>query len=260
MQRGARSGADSLQGCSFLSPRRLIGPLATTGLTLLGLALAAVLALAQASLNPPTAYRAGQAQDSGTAFDSHAVPLIGSPNSPYVVTMFFDYKCPHCQRLHSMLAEAIRRYDGKLAFALFPAPLNTQCNPYVSRNLEQFKDSCELAKIGLAVWLADHDAFAAFDNWVYSPPEPGALWRPRSLAEAQAKAFDLVGQSNFDAAQADPWIDAHMQTSIQMYGETALSGNAVPKLVFGARWVTPEPRDTDDLVSVLHDGLGIPAP
>ena len=53
-----------------------------------------------------------------------------------------------------MLDEAIRRYDGKLAFALCPAPLNTQCNPYIPVDVDQFKDSCELVKTALAVWVA----------------------------------------------------------------------------------------------------------
>ena len=166
------------------------------------------------------------------------MPLVGSPDAPYVVTLLFDYKCPHCQQLHFMLDEAIRRYDGKLAFALCPAPLNTQCNPYIPRDVDEFKDSCELAKIGLAVWVAKREAFPAFDRWMFSL-ESGDLWHPRSLDAARAKAVELVGQAKFDAARADPWIDRYMQTSIRIYGDTIQSGNAVPKLVFGSRWVTP---------------------
>lgn len=37
-------------------------------------------------------------------------------------------------------------------------------------------------------------------------------------------------------------------------------GNAVPKLVFGTRWITPEPNDADDLVLMLHESLGVPQP
>jgi protein-disulfide isomerase len=169
------------------------------------------------------------------ALDPHAVPLIGSPDAQYVVMLLFDYKCPHCQQLHFMLDEAIRRYDGKLAFALCPAPLNTQCNPYIPRDVDEFKGSCDLAKIGLAVWAANREAFPEFDRWMYSL-DSGDRWSPRSLGAATAKAIELVGQAKFDAALSDRWIDQYLQTSIRIYGDTIQNdrhGNALPKLVFG---------------------------
>jgi protein-disulfide isomerase len=92
------------------------------------------------------------------------VPLVGSPDALYVVTLLFDYKCPHCQPLHFMLDEAIRRYGGKLAFALCPTPLDRRCNPYILRDVEAYKDSGELVKVGLAVWVAQREAFPAFDR------------------------------------------------------------------------------------------------
>ncbi len=185
------------------------------------------------------------------------MPLVGSPDAPYVVALLFDYKCPHCQQLHFMLDEAVRRYGGKLAFALCPAPLNTRCNPYVPRDVDEFKDSCELAKVGLAVWVARREAFPAFELWMYSL-ESGDRWQPRSLDAARAKAVELVGRAKFDAAWADPWIDRYMQTSVRIFGDTG--GRAIPKLVFGSRWVIPEPNDADDLVLILHDSLAVPGP
>jgi uncharacterized membrane protein len=254
--------ATPAQDISLAPPRRVIGRFPAIGLTFVGLAVAGILAACQVAFAPPPEYRGGEAQNNRPAIDPHAVPLVGSPDAIYVVTLLFDYRCPHCQELHSMLDEAIRRYDGKLAFALCPAPLNNQCNPYISREMEEFKDSCELAKVGLAVWVARREAFGAFDRWMFSP-EPGQPWRPRSLDAARAKAVELVGQAKFDAARADPWIDRFMQTSIRIYGDTIgpdQSGNAVPKLVFGSRWVTPQPHDTNDLVLILHDTLAVPRP
>jgi len=228
----------------------------------IGLALAGILAASQVALTPPPVYRAGASQNNLPAIDPHAVPLIGSPDAPYVVTLLFDYRCPHCQDLHSMLDEAIRRYNGKLAFALCPAPLNNQCNPYISGEVEQFKDSCELAKIALAVWAANHQKFSQFDRWLFAP-YPGHTWHGRSLDAARAKAIELVGQAKFDAARADPWIDEFLQTSVRIFGNTInpdQSGSAVPKLVFGSRWVTPQPHDANELISILHNSLGVPQP
>jgi hypothetical protein len=242
------------------APRCIIGPLPAIGLALVGLALAGILAACQIAFRPPGTYRTGESQHSPPPIDPHAVPLTGSPDAPHVVTLLFDYQCPHCQHLHFMLDEAIRRYGGKLAFALCPAPLDSPCNPYIPRDVEQFKDSCELVKVGLAVWEARREAFPAFDRWMFSF-ESGDRWHPRSLDAARAKAVGLVGPAKYEAAQADPWIDRHMQTSIRIYGGTIQNGNgAVPKLVFGSRWVIPEPNDADDLVRILHDSLAVPSP
>ena len=233
--------------------------------SLVGLILAGVLAASQIVIAPPAVYRGGESQSSLPVLDPHAVPLVGSPDAPYIVDLLFDYNCPHCQQLHFMLDEVVRRYGGKLAFALCPTPLNTKCNPYVPLNVDEFADSCELAKIALAVWVAKHEAFPAFDRWMFSY-ESGERWQPRSLDAARAKAIDLVGQAKFDAAEADPWIGRYLQTSIRIYGETVQGAgnpqraNAVPKLVFGSRWVIPEPNDADDLVSILHNTLGVPQP
>jgi hypothetical protein len=107
--------------------------------------------------------------------------------------------------------------------------------------------------------VAKREVFAEFDGWMFSP-EPGHLWRPRSLDAATAKAVELIGRERFDAARADTWIDRYMQTSVRIYGDTIQGGNAVPKLVFGSRWVTPEPNDADELVKILQDNLAVPRP
>jgi hypothetical protein len=52
-----------------------------------------------------------------------------------------------------------------------------------------------------------------------------------------------------------------LQASIRIYGNTTQGGNnAVPKMVYGSRWLIPQPDDTDDLISILHDSLALPAP
>ena len=91
--------------------------------------------------------------------------------------------------------------------------------------------------------------------------ESGDRWHPRSLDAARAKAVELVGQGKFDAARADPWIDQYLATCLRIYGATIQGGNGgVPKLVFGSRWVIPQPVDADDVVWILQAGLGVPMP
>jgi hypothetical protein len=230
------------------------------GLALIGLLLTGTLAAYQILFTPSAAYRVGQSQDNLPAIDYHAAPIVGSPDAPYVVTLLFDYQCSHCQKIHFMLNEAIRRYDGKLAFALCPTPLNTKCNPYIPRDVDAFKNSCELARIGLVVWVARQEAFSTFENWMFTF-ESGDSWHPRSLETTRAKAIELVGQAKFDTAWSDAWIERYMQICIKIYGQTIRSGKGgIPKLVFGSHWVIPEPYNADDLVMILQKSLTLPKP
>jgi uncharacterized membrane protein len=249
-----------VRNISHVTTKRIIRPLPAMGLAMSGLVLAGILAACQVGLSPSTVYRDGESQDNLPNIDYHAVPIVGSPDAPYVVTLLFDYNCSHCQKIHFMLEEAINRYSGKLAFALFPAPLNTRCNPYIPRDVDAFENSCELARIGLAVWVARREAFPAFENWMFTF-ESGDSWRPRSLETAKAKAVDLVGKVKFDTASADAWIGRYMQTSIQIYGQTMQSGRGgIPKLIFGSRWVIPELYNADDLIMILQKSLAVPKP
>ena len=236
---------------------RVIGHLPALGLAFVGVALAGVLAVCQWTITPRAVYRAGESLNNSAEIEVHDGPRIGSPDAPHVVTLLFDYKCPHCQQLHFILGEVVRRYGGKLAIALCPAPLNRECNPYVPRDVDEFKNSCDLAKIGLAVWFAKREVFPEFDQWMFTH-ESGDRWSPRSVEDAKAKAIALVGQTNFESAMADPWVGRYLQDSVRLYGNAG--AGAIPKLVYGSHWVTPELNDADDLISILHDSLGVPAP
>lgn len=234
-----------------------ISHLAVLGRVLIGLAIAGLLVITQVSIAPMDVYSDGES-DGTTAIDYHNVPMVGSPDAPYVVSLLFDYQCSHCQKLHFMLAEAVSTYSGKLAFALCPAPLNTMCNPYIPKDVDQFRNSCELTKIVLAVWLADREVFPAFENWMFTF-ESGNSWRPRSPEAARAKAVELIGQNKLDAALADTWISTYLQTTTTIYGQTLQNGmGGIPKLIYGSRWVIPQPASSDDLVMILQKSLDVP--
>ena len=91
--------------------------------------------------------------------------------------------------------------------------------------------------------------------------ESGDRWRPRSLESTMAKAVELVGQTNFDTARSNPWIELYIQSCIKRYGQTIQDGKGgVPKLIFGSHWVIPEPYSEDDLLMILQKSLGVPKP
>ena len=235
-------------------PKRVIG------LAMIGLMMAGIMAASQVVLAPEAVYADGESHNKLPVIDYHTAPIVGSSDAPYVVTLLFDYQCPHCQKIHFMLDEVVRRYAGKLSFVLCPTPLNTQCNPYIPRDVDAFKNSCELARIGLAVWLIDRAAFSDFENWMFTF-ESGNGWHPRSLESAKAKAIELIGRAKFDTASADPWIGQYLQNCIQIYGQTIQGEKGgIPKMLFGSRWLIPEPQNADDLILILQKSLALPKP
>ncbi|MDX9947721.1 MAG: vitamin K epoxide reductase family protein [Bacteroidales bacterium] len=237
-----------------------IRPLAVLFRFLAGLVLSGLLVISQVILTSGTVYIDGESDKSVTAIDYNNVPVIGPPDATYVVSLLFDYQCAHCQKLHFMLDEAVNSYSGKLAFALCPSPLNTQCNPYIPEDADQFRNSCELTKIGLAVWLADREVFPEFENWMFTF-ESGDRWLPRSPEATRAKAIELVGQDKFNSLLEDPWIDTYLQTTTGIYGQTLQNGmGGIPKLVFGSRWVIPQPDSFEDLVVIMQKSLFVPMP
>ena len=171
------------------SPGHIIRPLYVIGLVLIGIAMAVILAPVQIILKPSSVYKDGESKIQMPVIDYTSVPMVGSPDAPYVVTLLFDYQCTHCQKIHFMLNEAVDRYNGKLAFAICPSPLNRQCNPFIQQDADAFRNSCELARIGMAVWIADKKAFSAFEDWMFTF-ESGNNWFPRSIEDTKAKQLN----------------------------------------------------------------------
>ena len=243
---------------SSTEQRRIFRPFQAIGMFLIGLALSGLLVTFQIGVAPSEVYKDGESQANIPELDLKNAPLIGSVDALYKVTMFFDYNCTHCQKIHFMLQEVVNRYEGKLAIVLCPTPLNTKCNPHVPRDVDAFKNSCELAEISLAVWIANRDVFADYENFMFTY-ESGDRWQPRTTEATRAKAIELIGLAKFESALSNPWISQYIKTSVQFFGQT-MNGDkgGIPKLVYGSRWVIPEPEKAEDLISILQKSLSLP--
>ncbi|HLN22216.1 MAG TPA: vitamin K epoxide reductase family protein [Bacteroidales bacterium] len=240
--------------------KKLLRPVQVMVLAFAGLTLSGVMAASQVALTPKSVSVQGESQNFLPEIDYNKVPLVGVPYAPYKITLLFDYQCPHCQKLHFLLNDAVRIYEGKLAFALCPTPLNSECNPYVPASNESFKNSCELARIGMAVWLADQSAFPDFEDWMFTY-ESGDKWIPRSPESAMAKAIELTGRERLDEAMSDPWINNYISKSVQMFGQTGQDGRSgIPKMIFGSQWIIPQPVNAEELISLLQNNLLLPKP
>jgi uncharacterized membrane protein len=176
-----------------------------------------------------------QLQLHGGAFtvDLNDAPVIGSPDAPHVIVHLFDYTCQFCRSLHPFLLRAARQWSNQLAIVTLPVPLEAGCNRLVKHAMPEHTNACAYARAGLAVWRADHAAFAAFDAWMFSrrvPPPPD---------EVAAEAMRCVGTNAFRAALADPWINQQLERDIAIYeaNHTRYRLSDLPELMIGTNLV-----------------------
>lgn len=182
------------------------------------------------------------------AIDPHKHPLLGSPNAKEFLMYLFDYTCPHCQALHVNLQQALERYGDQLAIIALPMPLNSDCNPTVSKTEERHKDACSLAILALSVYKAMPEKFVEFDHWLIDA-KPDA-------ATARAKAIEVLGSEEALAtAMSDPWIATELDRDIQLYQHSG--GGVIPKLIGKNTLIAGRPGDVQDLYDLLEDELGL---
>jgi len=189
-------------------------------------------------------------------------PVLGPRDAPHTIVSMFDYKCPHCRVMHQFLTQARQRYGQRLGIIVMPLPRNASCNDTVAETDARFEDSCDLAKIALAVHLVKPEAFDAFDAWLFEPVQG------RTGEQALTKAGELIGkdvltrtiESGEPAAIIQKAVDVHKQT-------LALSAefDRVPKLLAqDTRPAKPQlrifvsrPASAQELFDALEGEIGI---
>ena len=81
-------------------------------------------------------------------------------------------------------------------------------------NEKRFLESCELAKLALAVYKINPGKFSEFDSWLFEPE------RPRKLSDALAEAQRMVGAEALEAAFDDPWIEQQLKFNTTAYHDS----------------------------------------
>ena len=229
-----------------------------------GLVAAALFAFVQARTLPDAVYDTGRTEAALPSFEEGEVPVLGdSPVKPAndgegpandevgPLTLLFDFQCIHCRRLHRVLPELLARSGGRIL--LCPVPLSSACNPYIpASGIDRFAGSCPLTRYALAVWYARPDTYADFWDWLLGSGDEHAQIVP---AEAEKRAHALLGD-DFEAALADPRINAYLRKVEELFGRTSTSEKSgVPRLIRGQRWLVPETDDADELIELIRTEL-----
>lgn len=174
------------------------------------------------------------------------VPLIGSVNASNVIVYLFDYTCHHCRSLHAILLSAQAQYSNSLGIVSIPMPMSTNCNHLIPSEFNSSSNACDYARLGLAVWRADRGMHRKFDDWVFAPdaPEP--------VDKVKEYAIQLVGAEKLEAALADPWVEAQIQTDCRLHQANwnATGRPAMPQLILGNA-ISLGPLNSVEHLSVL---------
>jgi uncharacterized membrane protein len=184
--------------------------------------------VAAALLAPKPAERLFPIYNGMFHLDLGEVPLAGTAQAPHVFVSLFDYTCHHCRLMHPRLTEVQRNLSNQVAIVSLPMPLDPECNPTVTRPIPSHTNACQYARIGLAVWRANREAFDAYNHWFFEPETPLPLESVRAYAE------QLVGSNALQNALLDPWIDQQIKTDVAIYEVAYRSGRGrMPQLIVG---------------------------
>lgn len=227
-----------------------------------GLVAVGVLIAVQVFLPPPVSTLSRFVEIGG--IETANAPTLGDPDAPHVVGFLYDYNCYYCLQTHRALHEAIRRYDGQLVVVLLPTAIDPACNRHVQELSPVSRTSCALARLMLAVWVADASRLAAFDAYLLEQvpryKSDGSV--PPEIVDGmfRTEAERLVGAAVLAAALDDPRIDKRLQDSANLYHvavDPQYMRPGVPRVVIGGG-VYPafeEPAQLFQVLEAAYPGL-----
>ncbi len=184
------------------------------------------------------------------------VPMIGSPDAPHIIVCFLDYTCTHCRALHPILTEMSQQFSNQLGIVCLPVSLSPECNPFIPRmNAHATTNSCEYARLGLAVWRAKPEVHRQFDDWMFASD------KPPPLNQAEEYAAQLVGADKLKSALADPWVAQQILTDCKIHRANwlAVDSSAMPQIIMGDAVSSGPINSVQHLQILLNRYMGLNA-
>jgi len=181
------------------------------------------------------------------------VPMIGSPEATNIIVSLFDYTCPHCRSLHPILVETQQALSNQLGIVCLPLAMSTNCNQVMLPKWPSVSNSCEFARLFLAVYHADPAQYRRFDEWLFGQSQEVPF------EAARAFAAGLVGTNQLDRWMADPSVDQQILNACLLHwSDFEATGIAtMPHLIIGPVISSGPLNSTTHLQILLDKYLGI---
>ncbi len=171
-------------------------------------------------------------------------PLNGSVEARHIFVEMLDYNCPNCRKTHKAITGAKQLLNGDVSVMILPIPLNTACNSAVTKTDPKFIESCDIAKLAVAVWRTDADKFGQFHEAMFASAQP------LTLAQATDLAKSLVDGAKLDAEIASRIPGRYIESMVQLYDRSGKGG--VPKLMFPGTSIVGEFTSSESLADVIR--------
>ncbi|PAY17912.1 copper-binding protein [Rhodopirellula sp. SM50] len=172
-------------------------------------------------------------------------PLLGKPDAQLVLVEMFDYTCPHCQRTHQTMEQVRKQYGDRLAVVTLPVPLDGECNPTIRSTHASHRESCELAKLAIAVWLTDRSQFDGFHNYLFEA-QPG-------YAQALAKAKATVDGEKLDQQLRSTLPADFIKQHVTLYQKAG--AGTIPKFLFPKATTNGAIESPDAMIRLINQHL-----
>ncbi len=167
--------------------------------------------------------RTVQLLDGNLTFDLYEVPVSGNRDAEHVLVELSDYCCPSCRSLHRRLAQFEKDYEVDMVIVHLPAPMDTDCNPHITRTPRGFDKACEYARLAMAVNQVDPTQFAAFHHALMADRFPPGIEEAREKAEA------LVDKDALALAMESEAVTAWIRNGLNL--KRYLKATTLPKLI-----------------------------
>lgn len=172
-------------------------------------------------------------------------PILGKPDAKYFIVEMFDYTCQHCQITDVAILGAMEKFGDDLAVIVLPAPMNASCNQFVKVTGDQHTESCELAKLAIAVWRLEPNRFGEFHHWLFQS-------KP-TYATALKFANQLVGENLLKSELQSKFPSEYVGKIVELYRRSG--AGAIPKIFFPSTTAVGEMSSTQTLISLIDREL-----
>lgn len=140
--------------------------------------------------------------------------VLGNPNAPIIIVEYSDIDCPFCKQYHEVMKQVIDEYgpSGEVAWVYRHFPI-TQIHPDARKHA--IAAECVAREGG-------NDAFWDFLDILFVNAPGSERTNPARYAEFAAQVG--VSEAELNTCMADPSVDAHVQSEIEVALEAGATG------------------------------------